>query len=112
MNKELNHLLDSYIDNENFDYSCYISIENKLKAYYELESMHEELAKAYNKLCAEKLEWLKEKKVLEIMKKYKHFQSFFAFNPTYKDYQANMSIYEDEELMSEEEYDLLKEVLL
>lgn len=32
MNKELNHLLDSYTDNENFDYSCYISIENKLKA--------------------------------------------------------------------------------
>lgn len=31
MNKELNHLLDSYIDDENFDYSCYISIEKKLE---------------------------------------------------------------------------------
>ena len=54
----------------------------------------------------------KELKALEIMKKYKHFQSFFAFNPTYKVYQVNMSFYEDEELMSEEDYDLLKEVLL
>ena len=54
----------------------------------------------------------KELKALDIMKKYKHFQSFFAFNPTYKVYQVNMSFYEDEELMSEEDYDLLKEVLL
>ena len=32
MNKELNHLLDTYTDDQNFDYSCYISIEKKLKA--------------------------------------------------------------------------------
>ena len=32
MNKELNRLLDSYTDDENFDYCCYISIEKKLNA--------------------------------------------------------------------------------
>ena len=32
MHKELNRLLDSYIDDENFDYCCYTSIEKKLKA--------------------------------------------------------------------------------
>ena len=74
-------------------------IEQELKDYY---SLREDIKKCS---C-----W-KEHKALDVMKKYKHFQSFFAFNPTYKDYQANMSIYEDEELMSEEEYNLLREVL-
>lgn len=43
-------------------------IENDLKAYEELESMYEELAGSYNKLCQEKIEWLKQKHALEIIK--------------------------------------------
>ena len=54
----------------------------------------------------------KELQALEIIKKYHITAAFFTFNNTYKTYEVNMSFYEDEELMSEEEYNLAKEVLL
>lgn len=63
-------------------------------------------------------EWLglivieKELKALEIIKKYHITAAFFMFNSTYKSYEVNMSFYEDEQTMSEEEYNLAKEVLL
>ena len=54
----------------------------------------------------------KELKALEIVKKYHITPAFFAFNESYKAYIENMSFYlEDEPLMSEEEYNLAKEVL-
>ena len=53
----------------------------------------------------------KELKALELVKKYHITPAFFTFNPTYNSYELNMSFYEDEELMSEEEYNLAKEVL-
>ena len=60
-----------YIDKKCFnkDECVWKTIEQDLKAYHELETMHEELAKAYNKLCQEKLEWLKQKQALEVIKK-------------------------------------------
>lgn len=54
----------------------------------------------------------KELKALEIVKKYHITPAFFAFNESYQAYIENMSFYlEDEPLMSEEEYNLAKEVL-
>ena len=49
---------------------------------------------------------------LEIVKKYHITPAFFAFNESYQAYIENMSFYlDDEPLMSEEEYNLAKEVL-
>ena len=50
-------------------------------------------------------------KALELMKKYNVRPSDFHYHTTYEVYKCNMSFIEDEELMSEEEYNLLKEVL-
>ena len=53
----------------------------------------------------------KELKALEIVKKYHITPAFFTFNETYQAYIENMTFYEHEALMSEEEYNLAKEVL-
>lgn len=54
----------------------------------------------------------KELSVLAIVKKYHITPAFFAFNESYQAYIENMSFYlEDEPLMSEEEYNLAKEIL-
>ena len=88
------------------------TIEKELKAYYELESMHEELAKAYNKLCQEKIEWLKQKKALEIIKE-KNFDLFYLQDS--KDlemYNDACDHFRNLCYLTQEEYNLLKEVLL
>ena len=54
----------------------------------------------------------KELKALEIIKKYNIRPSDFIYHTSYKVYQCNMSFIGDDKLMSEEEYNLLKEVLL
>ena len=54
----------------------------------------------------------KELKALELMKKYNVRPSDFHYHTTYKVYLCNMSFADDDEIMNEEEYDLLKEVLL
>ena len=81
MNKELNHLLETYTDNQNFDYSCYKSIENKLKA----------LEIIINKNCD----------ITFLISCFKYNWGIEKYNYYYNgDYQ-----------LTEEEYDLLKEVL-
>jgi len=79
-----------------------------LKIIYELEDLQggrDEFWKAYRIIE-------KELKTLEIVKKYHITPAFFAFNESYQAYIENMSFYlEDEPLMSEEEYNLAKEVL-
>ena len=83
MNIELNRLLDSYIDDENFDYSCYISIEKKLKA---LEII---------KHC------------------FKDFIEFNEIElPHINKIHYEIKIFNETIYVSKEKYDLLKEVLL
>ena len=43
-------------------------IEKDLEEYEKLQGMHEELAISYNKLCEEKMKWLKSLEILEIIK--------------------------------------------
>lgn len=66
----------------------------------------------YYKLLGENEETTKKLKALEIIKKYNFRPSDFHYCATYNIYLCNMSFAEKDELMSEEEYDLLKEVLL
>lgn len=83
MNKELNHLLDTYTDNENFDYSCYISIENKLKALDIIINKQVDI------------------KVLFNTDNFNDYNWFMTFNRVGKN---------ENRFLTEEEYDLLKEV--
>lgn len=90
-------------------------VEKELKAYYELESMHEELAKAYNKLCVEKLEWLKQKKVLEIIKEKPNYLQFILIFETWEDYYKEYGEWDKVKpntCYTKEQFDLLKEVML
>lgn len=66
----------------------------------------------FNKSCVFKQRIEKELKALELMKKYNVRPSDFHYHTTYKVYLCNMSFADDDEIMNEEEYDLLKEVLL
>lgn len=91
----------------------------ELKEYHELESMHEELAKSYNKLCQEKLEWLKQKQALEIIKRKKVNVEIFLNHSSgrnyneFLNYEKLFQIYKSSvEQLTQEEYELLKKVLL
>ena len=98
---------------QNCDYAEYYNefkvIEKELKAYEELESMHEELAKAYNKLCQEKIEWLKQKQALEIIRT-KHVDMHWLISSKNRS-TYNLGVGGIHEL-KKKEYDLLKEVML
>ena len=54
----------------------------------------------------------KELKAFEIIKKYNIRPSDFHYCTTYNIYLLNMSFAEKDEIMSEEEYDIAKEVLV
>lgn len=77
-----------------------IAIRDIRSHYYKYHSKRE---------CLEDIE--KELKVLELMKKYNVRPSDFHYHTTYKVYLCNMSFLDDK-IMNEEEYELLKEVLL
>ena len=53
-----------------------------------------------------------ELQALELIKKYNVRPSDFHYHTSYEVYQCNMSFADDDEIMNEEEYNLLKEVLL
>lgn len=90
MNKELNHLLETYTDNQNFDYSCYISIENKLKA---LEIIKEKQVNVRNLIIY----------CFEMKREYENYIEMFNFSDNFWEL--------GKDLLTQEEYDLLKEVL-
>lgn len=78
-----------------------------------LEALERVIETFYNKESEDIKTVRKNLTVLEIVKKYHITPAFFAFNESYQAYIENMSFYlEDEPLMSEEEYNLAKEVLL
>lgn len=82
-----------------------IRIEDLLNRLYETDVINDDHTHDTNVIE-------KELKALEIVKKYHITPAFFAFNESYQAYIENMSFYlEDEPLMSEEEYNLAKEVL-
>lgn len=84
-------------------------IEKELKEYHELESMHEELAKSYNKLCQEKLEWLKQKQALEIIKEKNVDIITLKIAGCLERYNQRRTF---GFALTQEEYDLLTEVML
>lgn len=90
----------------------YKTIEKELKRLEELEKAFDSLSKENEKIMKELSKEIEKNRAFEIVKKYHITQAFFIFNTTYKSYEVNMSFYEDEEIMSEEEYNLVKEVLV
>ena len=68
----------------------------------------EEIKKIINDLLPHE----KSEKALEIIKKYNIRPTDFHYHKTYNIYLCNMSFADDFEIMSEDEYNLLKEVLL
>ena len=87
-------------------------IKKELKEYELLGDEFQEFIIKYNKLCEEKMEWLKQKEALEIIKK-KNFDLFYLQDS--KDlemYNDACDHYRNLSYLTQEEYDLLKEVLL
>ena len=85
----LNHLLDSYIDEQNYDYVAYIEIEKSLKA----------------------LKIIKNKRV-----NIDNFLNHITRNIDYKEYEKLHGLFRimvfSNKKLTQEEYELLKEVLL
>lgn len=74
------------------------ALESIIETFYDKESKDIQIVR-------------KELKALEIIKKYNFRPSDFHYCTTYKSYRCNMSFADEDEIMSEEDYNLLKEVL-
>ena len=87
-------------------------VEKELKDYEMEHTLRIRLENINYELVREKQENEKKLKALDIIKKYNIRPSDLLYHTTYIAYLYNMTIItEGDEIMSEEEYDLLKEVL-
>lgn len=90
-------------------------IKKELKEYEVLGDEFQAFIGKYNKLCEEKMEWLKQKEALEIIKKkevdvalLKYSENVERYNVQIEPTHLTIQYY----VLTQEEYNLLKEVLL